>query len=796
MIHHFVSKVLNGKKTDGFPLFYFMNQWAIYCFVSFVLPTTLFTQGDMVIGEWKSHLPYIRGLSIAETENFITYATDFSLIFLSKEDNSVHFFSKVDGLSDTGIENIYYDPYNKHLVIVYSNSNIDIYAGDGVVNIPDILNSSTIIGSKRILDVHILNGDRMLFSTAFGMVEYRTRRREFGSTIFTNFPVNSVSHLGNYIFAGTDDGLYVVNTDEVTNIADFSRWRLLGEINGLPILYEAKSVHTHKHRIYFSDGKNIYSSDENLMFEKELSVPDPAYNIQYISGDRKYLMAGLRSSTNSRIFYHTAESGWMEGSNVCIDRIRYSIEDQKGIIWFADDFRDFRGVTGIDGQCIRFTYNSPYSEKVRDMDIANGVLITASGGVSDNYQDLFNRDGFSIYKDRKWTNLNEQNFIPFKDNRYLNFFKVTFSPDGKRVQAGTFWNGLFEYDIETGEYWEHNDVNSSLQIAEGDIRVRIADLKYDLIGNLWISNFNAPQPLVVRTKEGEWHSIAVPGERRLGDIATDRNGNKWVITLGAARGILVFHEGSSIQNVGDYRFIQINQNNSLLPSSTIFTLKEDRMGFIWAGTSEGAIVFECFDPFQTDCIRGNRKLIEVDGELGFLLETENVKAIEVDGADRKWFGTDNGIFVMDPAVESQIAHYHIKNSPLFDNSIVALQFDDDNGVMYIATEKGLQAIRTETTAGHSRHSSEVYAFPNPVPPDYNGPIAIKGLARNAQVKITDISGRLIYETQALGGQAIWNGEGLTGKIARPGIFLVFSTGRPEGFDSPDSFVTKIMFSGR
>jgi hypothetical protein len=111
--------------------------------------------------------------------------------------------------------------------------------------------------------------------------------------------------------------------------------------------------------------------------------------------------------------------------------------------------------------------------------------------------------------------------------------------------------------------------------------------------------------------------------------------------------------------------------------------------------------------------------------------------------------------------------------------------------MFIATNNGIISYRTETLGAKRTHANQVYSFPNPVRPDYEGPIAIKGLAQNANVKITDINGRLVYETDALGGQAIWDGRDYNGRKASTGVYLVFSATSDSFFD-PDSFVTKIM----
>jgi len=135
--------------------------------------------------------------------------------------------------------------------------------------------------------------------------------------------------------------------------------------------------------------------------------------------------------------------------------------------------------------------------------------------------------------------------------------------------------------------------------------------------------------------------------------------------------------------------------------------------------------------------------------------------------------------------------FNIDNSSLFDNVINDFEYDFDTGIMYISTNKGMQSYRTQTIGGERRHARQVYAYPNPVRPEYEGPIAIKGLARDANVKITDLNGKLVYETTALGGQAIWDGRDYTGRKASTGVYFVFSTGSVS-FDTPDSFVTKIM----
>jgi hypothetical protein len=75
-----------------------------------------------------------------------------------------------------------------------------------------------------------------------------------------------------------------------------------------------------------------------------------------------------------------------------------------------------------------------------------------------------------------------------------------------------------------------------------------------------------------------------------------------------------------------------------------------------------------------------------------------------------------------------------------------------------------------------------------VEPGYSGPIAITGLIENAEVKITDISGGLVYRTKALGGQAIWYGTNFKGQRAHSGVYLVFCSND----DGKKTYVAKIL----
>ncbi|HRG41958.1 MAG TPA: regulator, partial [Saprospiraceae bacterium] len=339
------------------------------------------------------------------------------------------------------------------------------------------------------------------------------------------------------------------------------------------------------------------------------------------------------------------------------------------------------------------------------------------------------------------------------------------------------------------KHWNKN--NSILQAVTGDsTRTRISGLTFDKNENLWISNYGAPKPLAVKTKDNTWHNFSVPGSTNLNEIVIDQSGNKWIAVFGVGNGVIVYNEGSKIADPTDDKVRSITRTNSEIVGNKVNCVMVDLDGSVWVGTDQGPVIFDCGDPFSETC-RGTTRKVVVEGIPAPLLRYEDIISMAVDGANRKWFGTRNGIFVQSPDGVTEVARYTSKNSPLLDNTVRTLAYNGYTGEMFIVTPGGIQSFKTETTSGSNSHSSSVVAFPNPVRPDYTGPIAIKGLVRDANVKITDINGKLVYETKALGGQAIWDGMDYNGSRAATGVYLVFSANENTSLPS-DALVTKIL----
>lgn len=748
-------------------------------------------ENELRIGQWKSHLPYHSGNWVTQSETTIYYASPFSLFTIEKEDFAVDFISTVDGLSDIGVNKIKYNQDLDALLVVYFNSNIDLVKPDGIVNFRDIQTNTSIVGDRTVYDI-LFEGNGAFLSTGFGIVKLNLEREEFEFTTFTGVPVFSMAIFDGYLYAATEEGVYRVENNPTINFGDFNNWQLLDVADGFPAVYSSNAVAAHHNSLYIDINGALFRYQDGILNEIHSEAD---FSIGYLSPGKDFLIAGLTCNGNCRgkVLFFKADDTFITTGGRCIDRPRFAIEEENGRIWYADQFRGIRFTNQAGGNCNPLDFNSPGSHNSSEILLANDNIYVAAGGVASNQTALNRVDGIFIKEDNQWRVINRGN-TPIMQEKAIDrdFYRIVAHPEDGRLFVGTYWGGLLEIDGEN--YTVYNDENSSLQGAIGDdARERIGGLAFDEENNLWMSNHTAARPISVLKADGEWRSFNAPVKGLL-QCAIDQNGYKWFVA--GNEGVLVFDDNGTIDNINDDRIKLITPSNSDLPTNRVNCIEVDLDGSVWVGTTEGPIFFDCGTSIfeNNDCSRGTLKRVEQDGIGAILLATENVQTIAVDGANRKWIGTNNGLFIQSADGGEQIAFFNTENSPLFDNTIIDIAINQQTGEAFIGTNNGIISLRGEATEGGIINSPNIYAFPNPVRPEYNGPIAIKGLARDANVKITDVSGQLIFETTALGGQAIWDGRDFSGRRASTGVYLVFSASKAVGFSgNSNTAVAKILF---
>ena len=756
-----------------------------------LLGTLLFTlflngwsQSSLPIGQWQSYLPYKFGYSVTQSPEAIYYGTQWALMKINKEDLSIEYFSKVDGLSDVGVRFVRYSRENDLLLVVYENSNIDLIFEDEIVNLNQIAVNAQIVKDRTITAVYLID-QFAYFSTGFGLVQLNLEDLEFGFTTFSDIPLNSVSGYDNQLLISTEDGIYQAADDGSVNLADFSAWRKLGFSDGLPLAGEGAGVINVQGDIFVGINDEVYQRKEDGRYEWVHT--EPGFIFEYAAKNEEGTLLGWTKLPDNGKQILIDPSGRKTGLSNCARRATETVIDEQNRVWYSDRNKNFKYSDGFKGTCHNITADRPPTHNASQIATYDRKLYVATGGVTISYGYLFRADGFYTNEEGEWISHNRSTDPELSARDMRDFLSIIASPEGK-IYIGTFWDGLVEYN--RGEIKVFDQNNSSLQnsIVNPD-RNRITDMDYDLEGNLWLLNHDAPRPLSVFTKDGEWQNFNLGVGSNVEHIAVDHQGYKWI---GIDRvGLLLLDTGDDLMDPNDDRTHIFNANNSNLTSNTINSIAVDKKGEVWVGTDNGPVQFDCQNFAFDDICIGNRRRVEQNGVVGELLGEENVMAIAIDGGNRKWFGTTNGVFVQSADAETQVAAFNKNNSPLFDNGIVDIAIDDVDGEVFIATNRGILSYRGEATGAGKFHNNTVTTFPNPVRPNYEGPIAIKGLAENANVKITNVQGSIVFETKAVGGQAIWYGEDLSGSRAASGVYLVFSTAI-ENFANPDAAVAKIM----
>jgi ligand-binding sensor domain-containing protein len=312
---------------------------------------------------------------------------------------------------------------------------------------------------------------------------------------------------------------------------------------------------------------------------------------------------------------------------------------------------------------------------------------------------------------------------------------------------------------------------------------RIPALAVDAEGQVWMTNrhqqANAPGLHVLKT-DGSWQSFRLPGfadEGNLEKILLDHNNYKWLSVSrrpdASARGLVVFDDRS-----GQYRHLSTAAGAGNLPGAEVYALALDQNGPVWVGTDKGVAVF--YEPelaFESSTFGAVTPVIAGRP----LLQNQAVKAIAVDGGNRKWVGTDTGLWLFSEEGDQVIAHFTRANSPLPADNILDIAIHPGTGEVFVVTSAGLVSYRGTATVTEGQPDCAL-VFPNPVRPGFAGQVGLSGLPQNAIVKITDITGTLVFQTTAAGGMVAWDLKDLKGRRVRTGVYLAFSAS-PDGRQS-------------
>ncbi len=753
------------------------------------------------IGTWNSYLPYTNSIYVTQSESTVYFATELSIIVLDKKDLSISYWDKLNKLNDVGISIIKYNRFSDDLIVAYTNSNIDVIHKDGsITNIPDIQLNQKIKGDRAIKDIYFDKNEAYL-ATGFGLVKLNLTKNEFVFTTFTPFKLNATTLFDGYIYFASDSGVYRIKNQINAPFSNYNSWQKLLFNTNQGANYKSKVMTVFDNKLFLGIDDTICYLNDTLEYVSLYNVPQK--KITFLTSEGTHLLIGYTcfdfACLNTLAIFDTKLSNIKSIVGDCVEFTRYAIEDKSNNIWLADLSRNIRYLSA-NGSCNKIKATTQYYKEAAHIVSDGKRMYATTGGVDIAFFPKFNKGGFYSLIDGQWT-VNNDDFYNnkgeinklYNTDAYIDAFRLAISPLNGNVYIGSQYRGIVELKNDTiANIFDEN--GTAIQGTVGDPGTRrIAGLEFDNDNNLWIVNTGAPNPLKVFKKDRTWKNLLPLPKSFLFQVVIDSNNLKWISLNKQEAGIIVYNHGKSIDDLSDDIIYKIGTDNSRLgdiKASSVLCMAVDLEGKVWVGTDNGVVYFDCGTNIA-QC-KGTAPISVLDNIPEYLLKGQIINAIAVDGANRKWFGTNTGIFVISPDGTEQINKFDSQNSPLFDNVISAIFVDKKTGLVWIGTEKGLMSYQSDATFGEEFNSSKVTVFPNPVRPDYNGPIAINGLARDANVKITDITGRIVYETKANGGQAIWQGNDLNNVKVGTGVYLVFAT-NTQSFDFTDAIATKILF---
>lgn len=751
----------------------------IILFVFLLCGVNIFAQ-NRTLGTWKMFMPYRSTLGVCDAGDKIYCAATKSVFSYEKSTGTIQTFDKSTGLYDLNIKLISYSNTSNVLVIAYANSNLDLlFNGTDVYNIPDIKNKAT-TGAIAINGISFYQSMAYI-STDIGISEINLQRKEISNTYIigssgASVKVYSTTVSGNYIYAATAEGIKRASLSS-SNLQDFNNWILFGASDSLP-LKSSKMVEEFNNKVYAVIG----DGSTDTLFEYNGTFWAKKFFTQGISINSLYAVNGNLYFTGLNPPNYSGWEGKIDGQGiVTIQQVpqRWTPTqwfESNGTSWDADN------LTGLyktsQGNIERVVPDGPYAADAFAIEAKNGVMKIAAGGVDDSWGYRFNPRGMFVYQDNKWIYHNYETDALLND--HYDFLSVKTISSSNKTYIGCYWGGLVEMDNTAGTIKTYDKTNSILEGAFGDeARTKISAMAVDRYDNLWFGNAGGFKPIKLIQPNGTWKEFSTPYQFDLmKKILIDQNDQLWAPLRGAAAtGILVWSYNGTLDDPSDDKFalLKAGAGYGNLPDPVVYCLAEDKDGNIWAGTSTGIAVFYCpGSVLSSNGCDADQIKVERDGYVGYLFGTEIVRAIAVDAANRKWIGTSNGLWLISADGKTELLKFTAENSPLPENQITDIQIDEKTGEVFIGTIGGLVSYQGDAIADCSDCDAAI-VYPNPVKPDYDGPIAIKGLADNAYVKITDVAGTLIYQGKANGCQMIWNGKGYNGNRAKSGVYLVFSS---------------------
>ena len=767
---------------------------------------------------------------VIDTDSKVYFLSSGSMYSYDKDSKETYFYNTSNKLSGSNIKNIYYNHEDKYLLVVYADNNIDMIYDDGrYYCLPDIRDAN-ISEDKTINDIAFCKG-RFIAATNFGIVIYDADKHEVLESGIYRKPVENVAICGDNILiylpyklmtAKLNTRINNLNnfnelrgmfTDRMIDISDNCiAWVDLNnkcltftdiDFENLKSQNRATSVKVDNQIDKWSGGFFFRSGDDILLYDNEGNMTDQFSLNETLKntvaslwkGKASVWLGGIQGAANFDMSGSspTVLSDWYRPESGTCREVAYFYLSPDGERIYAGNLgpttsRDYFSHSSYDGDGLKQRQTTDVIEAGEIRDVS---LIEASAKSSEA------KKSQALYNDKAMyggvTRLAEDPLDPdtyFIGNGQEGLYVVK---DRKEIWKFDVDNTPFK------SYWE----------------TRVFDVNFDPDGNMWVGHAHNtdgyPAYIILpadklrkgydKISKSDWLLPDLkdfsPFSKDFISLFCDKSNYAFFLNSGSFDGFYVLDTKGTYANVKDDKCYNLNtltdQDGNSLQPQYYYAVVEDGKGRVWLGSKQGIFYVNAASGIDENTVVVRPKVPRNDGTnfADFLLDSDQINSIAVDPSDRKWIATDaSGVYLVSEDGSRIINHFDSSNSPLPTNRVTAVVCDPHSNIVYFGTTDGLLSYKSDSAPAREDYS-EVYAYPNPVRPDYTGWITIAWLMDNSLVKITDSAGNVIYQGTSEGGMLSWDGCNSAGERVRTGVYYVYASTGGNG-QSSSGAVTKIM----
>jgi streptogramin lyase len=732
---------------------------------------------------WSGYFSYVSVKSISQGNDKIYAASENAIFTYDLSTEEINTISTINGLSGQSISTIYYSELFGILVIGYENGLIELVidGNEDILTVVDIVDKQTIPPNKKRINQFNEYNSNLYIATDYGVSVFDLEMLEFGDTYFIGFGgsqirISQTAVHGEYIYAASKGAGIIRALVDNDNLIDFEQWSIVG--NG-----GYKGIQTLNTELYAArNDDTILKYEEGIGFVPVGNFPLPI--VDFVVKDNFLII-----TTNKTI--HTYAEGF-----ILVDSVTslsdYNYLLQSGLA-FGNHF--YMGTTELGMLMVPFGDNlanqllpdGPINNHPFSIDASPGQLWVNFGEVDVFFNPFpLTQIGISNLREDAWTN------IPFDDLFDANdLVNVTINPDNpEEIFMTSYQKGLLKIIDQTPTVL-YNETNSPMDIPNNNqaLGIRLYGSDFDRQGNFWTVQSRTDMGLIRVSPSGQFQlvdiSTIISGENELALSAVSASREGYIFFGAVDSGLIGY-------NPNNDQFNKIGEEigNGNLPTNNIRSLAFDKNNRLWIGTLKGLrVLFNVGGFFGEGAnVDAQEIIILEDGVPQELLYEQVITDIEVDGSNNKWISTaTSGVFYLSSNGQETIHRFTEANSPLPSDNVQDIAIDGLTGQVYFATIDGLVAFKGTSTAPRE-NLENVYVYPNPVRPGFDGNVTIDGLTANANVKITDILGNLVYEKTSEGGSVLWDTTAFGKYKVASGVYMVMVTTE----DALETTISKIM----